>query len=57
MDPDKLMDMEFAFVSWEDSCHDPFITADGDFRECRRTAHHRDKKHCSGFGVDRIWWT
>lgn len=61
--PDERLDQEFAFISYNRSCQDPLVTAEGDLRECQRiaghadsTLDHADPRHCSGFKEWRIWW-
>lgn len=52
---DELLTMEFAFISWADSCKVPQLTDLADFRECRRAKGHTGE-HCSGFGANRVRW-
>ena len=49
------LDMEFAYTSWADSCRDPLLDDESDFRECRRATGH-DGDHAAGFGAHRITW-
>ncbi len=45
------LDLEFAFTTWQDSCHDPSPT----FQECRRRRGHVGE-HAAGFGDQRTRW-
>ena len=49
---DTLIDLEFAFVSWDDSCRNLYAID----RCCRRPAGHAPAVHASGFGTGRVWW-
>lgn len=51
MADDKRLDLEFAYVTWEDSCRDPHPS----FRQCRRLIRH-EGEHASGFGRHRLRW-
>jgi hypothetical protein len=49
---DQMLDLEFAFVTWEDSCR----SAVRDNLCCRRLRGHTQGKHASGFGPNRVEW-
>ena len=53
--PEQLLDLEFAYTSWDDSCRDLLLTDGADFRECRRSSGH-EGDHASGFGYGRVTW-
>ena len=52
---DAMFDLELTFISWTDSCKNPLLTNDGDFRQCRRALGH-EGEHCSGFRSARVRW-
>jgi len=49
--PDQQLTLEFAFVSWHDSCKDLYSIN----RCCRRAKGHPGE-HGSGFGANRLRW-
>jgi hypothetical protein len=52
---DQILDLEFAFTTWDQSCKDPLLTDLADFRQCRRAIDH-DGDHACGFGSARVRW-
>lgn len=61
---DAILDLEFAYTSWRDSCRDTItgghVDADGllhfDVRACRRPYRH-EGQCAAGYGTHRIRWT
>lgn len=51
MTPDERLDLEFAYVSYGDSCKDVHSPA----QVCRREFGHADE-HACGFGAQRRRW-
>ena len=49
---DELLDQEFAYISWDISCR----SALRDDRCCQRVRGHKQGKHASGYGANRIEW-
>jgi len=48
---DAVLDVEFAYTAWENSCRDLYSLA----QCCRRPAGH-DDDHASGYGPTRVRW-
>ncbi len=51
MSSDDLLDLEFAYVTYQDSCRDLYSP----HYYCRRPVRH-DGTHAAGFGADRLRW-
>lgn len=51
MTGDERLDLEFAFITWQDSCRDPSPT----LQQCRRIRGHAGP-HAAGFGSGRNQW-
>jgi hypothetical protein len=53
---DLMLDLVMAYTTYDQSCRDPHITAQGELRECRLPTHHADD-HASGYGPEgRRYW-
>jgi hypothetical protein len=54
----KEIQLEMYYTTWEDSCRNPAVTAEGSLRECRRfRGHWKNGSPCaSGFGDNYREW-
>jgi hypothetical protein len=58
-DPHPLVyiETEMAYTTWDESCKDPTVIPNGDFRECRRPKNHKGP-HASGHSANNsliVW--
>jgi hypothetical protein len=49
---DERLDLEFAYVTYDDSCRDLY----GPWHLCRRPRGH-DGEHAAGYGTNRVRWS